>query len=110
MDEIDKLFQEARAAAPTPSAALAARVLADAAAVQPRPGAIRRPGWLARFGASLGGWGVMAGLAATATAGLALGFFGPSLTSSWPTEILTGGAGTVELFPDPDDLFTTIEG
>jgi hypothetical protein len=107
-DEADLFFEAARAAAPVPSQALVARVLADAAAAQPRVAAARaRGGLFARISDALGGRGVMAGLAGTAMAGLALGFFAPALAPDWNTP---WSAGTVELIPDPDALLSAIEG
>ncbi len=111
--ELDDLFQGARAAAPAPSEALVARILADAAALQPRhalAAPARRAGLISRLAEAFGGRGVLAGLAGTAAAGLALGFYSPALTASWPASLLSGAADTVELFPDAETFFSAVEG
>lgn len=80
--ELNALFEEAREAAPVPSADLLARIAADAAAEQaafaaPAP-ASRRPWWRVIF-SEIGGLPAMGGLAASACAGVYLGFANPDL-------------------------------
>ncbi len=109
MDELDDLFLAAKAAAPAPSTALVARVLADAAAAQPRPAApspVPRAGWFAWLADAFGGRGVVAGLAGTAVVGLVLGFYVPALATDWSSVL---SAETVELIPDADSLFASLE-
>jgi len=57
---------------------LFARIMADATAVDAhRAVAPLKPGWFAGFGAMLGGWPSMAGLATAAVAGLWIGVVQP---------------------------------
>lgn len=82
-DELEALFAEARAAAPVPDEALAARILADAdrvlaeRAIRPAPRRPRRTAPLGILLATLGGWRAIAGLATATIAGVWLGFAGP---------------------------------
>lgn len=116
-DVLEAVFAAGRTAAPEPSAAFLARVLAEAEAVQAGFGAAgfgaaeRRPA-PARQGlwsgvlAALGGWGGAGGLASAAMAGVWLGFAGVqgsgTLTSllAAPEEVV----GTLELIPDFDSF------
>jgi ferric-dicitrate binding protein FerR (iron transport regulator) len=90
---LEAAFAALRQAAPAPSPALQARVLADAAAAA-RPRAVRPPGWAAR----LAGWvrrhAVAGGLATAALAGFAVGTFVPM------PALLDTGAAEVALIPD----------
>jgi hypothetical protein len=82
---LDALFGAARAARPDPSAALLARIAADAeavaadrarqAAARPSRGGIF--GWLP----AIGGWPALAGLATAAVAGVWIGYAQPDLGS-----------------------------
>ena len=114
-DPIDALFDAARAAAPTPSRALMARVLADAAAAQPRPvrdGAPLRPalGWAGRLRAMLrampGGMPGLAGVSAAAVSGLWIGFVQPAPVVDIAGGILLAAAGfeLLELIPEEHPL------
>lgn len=126
---LDLFLAAARDAAPEPSAALMARVLADAEALQPSPRpqveaappgrpahrVYRRQGWPARLWqrlaggltAALGGAGAVAGLATAALAGVWIGFAQPLPVA---TLIVTSGAGTAsEAEFDLADLFTDEE-
>lgn len=79
MDGLDAFFDAARDAAPLPSEALMARILADAEAEMPRPAApvrARRPLW-GRAVSALGGWRAVAGLGVASMAGLGLGLWMP---------------------------------
>jgi hypothetical protein len=82
-----------------PSAALMERVLADAAALQPRVMPVRAAppsrGWLAGLFDVFGGSGAVAGMSAVTAAGLFLGFVQPTSLSSL-TEALQGGTEVVE--------------
>jgi hypothetical protein len=109
--DLDDLFAAVRDSAPRPSAALMARVEADAAAAQaarrPAPAhpakARRRTGWIQ----ALGGRGVLAGLASAALAGLWLGVAKPApvqaLTEAYAPET---ALGSVELIPSLDAFGT----
>ncbi|GAB1477938.1 hypothetical protein MASR2M74_04810 [Paracoccaceae bacterium] len=99
MHDLDDLFAEARATGAQPSAALMARVMADAGALQPqaRTIALREAeprGLWVRIAALFAGGGVMAGMGtAAAVAGLFLGFVQPAPVAAL-TEAL--GVTTVE--------------
>lgn len=86
-DRLEEFFAAARGAAPAPDAALLARVLAGAEAVQgarcapqPESGRAAHAGWLAgmaaALGAGLGGWRVFGGMATAALAGIWIGYAG----------------------------------
>ncbi len=98
--ELEALFAAARRDAPTPSADLMARVLADAEAAQAqaqaapaarptRPAA--RPRWR-QVVDLLGGWPAMAGLATAGVAGLWLGVAPPAALLDLPL----AGFGTAD--------------
>lgn len=109
-------FAAARSAAPAPSDALMARILADAEAAMPRGAEApvrsgpepRRwgggGGLLDWFGA-FGGWGGVGGLATATLAGLWFGYAGltdPASLAASVSAVLTGGgtaAETTELLP-----------
>lgn len=91
--ELEALFEAGRDAAPVPSQALMARIMADAEAEiasRTRAPAPAR-GLLARILEGLGGWPAMAGLATATVAGVWLGFAAPDSLNA-----LTGGL----LLPD----------
>lgn len=95
MDErLEALFSQARSAPEEPDAALMARVLEDALAVQaarPVPAAERvvaRRGW--GLWAALGGWPAMGGLATAVVAGLWIGV-SPTLGVGDAVNILLAG-------------------
>lgn len=82
---LDSLLALARTQPPDPSAALMARVLAEALALQPQPQPAvprraaalpRRSPWAA-LAEAFGGRGVLAGLGAAAVLGLGLGYADP---------------------------------
>lgn len=99
MDDLETLFRAARTDRPAPSDDLMARVLADAAALQPKAAAPAprrvaapapsraRTGFFAGLAALFGGGGVLAGMGTAAVAGLFLGFAQPApvsaLTAAW---------------------------
>lgn len=88
---LEQIFAEARAEAPLPPADLLARIEADAARVQPGPGAVAGPQSAAAPGAAvgqrlmawLGQWVMPAGLASAALAGLWIGISAQGLLSSY---------------------------
>ena len=102
---LDALFAAARAAPVAPSDALLARVLADAADVQPAaapPGVARRgqPGrtrW--HLWDLLGGWPVAGSAAAAGIAGLWLGLSPPAAVENLAADLL-GSSTAVSLWPD----------
>lgn len=116
-DDLDGLFAEARADSPAPSPALMARILADAAAVQPRPAAAPPRRAVPRFGlgavlAALGGFGSLAGLASAAVAGLWIGLAPPAAVddlaaSLWPVDDV---GDSIELFPDLEGMIDDADG
>jgi len=124
-DPLDDLFALARRAAPEPSAALLARVLADGEAElaarapaqpQPRgapPGGIAIGALWADLLAVVGGWRAVGGLATATLAGVWIGFSGAAGLSVAATEFLTGSSaetlGTVNLLPG-DDVFALAMG
>lgn len=109
-DELDRLFAEARKVVPLPGPDLMSRVLADALAEQPRPGAAdvpvhapppRHRFWV-RLAEGFGGGRVLAGLGCAAVCGLALGYGDPAQLG-WLTDGLTGASVTeVQLLPGTD--------
>jgi hypothetical protein len=124
-DGIDDLFALARERRMVPSEALVARVLADAAAEQPkaRPevaggvagGAVLRPvslrargGWLGRLAGVFGGFGGLAGVGGAALAGVVLGFAQPAqvtdFTDAVTYSVLGGEAAALDLMPTTDSL------
>lgn len=93
-DDLDQLLQRARRPVPVPDA-LMARILADAARVQPRPAPVA--GFWDVFdmlAALFGGRGAVAGLASVACAGLYLGAAQPSPLVDFALAL--GGAGAVD--------------
>ena len=103
-DQLEALFAEARAAAPDLPEGLAARMLADADAVQqgfaaaplPQgPDTAPRPGWFARAFAGIGGWPALAGFATATVAGVWIGMSPPALVAS-EAAYYTSGGGTAE--------------
>jgi hypothetical protein len=112
--DLDDLFAAARAAAPAPSAALLARIEADARHHLPRPAArpARAPqGLLGRLVRAVGGPAGAAGLATASLAGLWIGIAQPQGLTTL-TEGLTAGLGataaldSVELIPALDPFAT----
>lgn len=108
-DDLDALFAQAGTAV-QPGGDLVARVLADAARVQPQPAVLRRTepprlGFLAGLAALFGGGGALAGLGSAAAAGLFIGFVQPSsvtaLADAWSGETQLD---SVDLLPGIDAL------
>lgn len=97
-NDLDDLFAAALADGPVPSGDLVARVLADAAALQPglaapaRAVAPRRS-LLAALAAMFGGGPVLAGMGSAAVASLLLGFAQPAPVSAL-TAMMGGQATT----------------
>lgn len=110
--DLDDLFGAARAPVAVP-AALMARVLADADAVQPVARTLmrRRPRLMTGLLAAIGGIGGLAGLSTAAMAGVWLGFAQPAaltaVTDSFLTDtFMTGNmvTETVNILPGFDDF------
>lgn len=100
-DQFDQLLREARGGEPV-SAALSARVLADAAMVQAAMQAVpprqSRRGWLAQMIEALGGWPALSGVTLAGIAGLTLGILAPDLVdglSGGQIGVWTGDLGAV---------------
>jgi hypothetical protein len=102
---VDDFFAAARVAAPEPSAALLARVLEDAQAVQAaaRP-PVPRPAKSEGFLAQVGGWFGLGGMAAATLAGVWVGFAGVGGLSTAVADVWGGTttATTVDLIPGED--------
>ena len=109
-DDLDQMFAAASRQRNDLSDGLTARILADAAALQPNLAlrgavAVPRQGWLATLSGWLGGTGSLAGVSAAALAGLYLGVVQPS-----PVQALTAlvaGKTTIDsldLLPASDGL------
>lgn len=97
-DDLDRLLSAARDEV-QPSAALMERVLADAAALQPRaepPRALPPAGgWLSGLFDIFGGGGAVAGMSAATVAGVFLGFAQPTSLNAL-TLALQGGTEVVD--------------
>ncbi len=111
-NDLDTLFAMASRQRPEPSEGLTARILADAAAVQPRPRAVVPPtappqpqGWLATLAGWLGGGGALAGMSAAALTGLYLGVVQPAPVQAL-TALLAGDTtiDSLDLLPSSDVL------
>lgn len=113
-DDLDHLFLAARATGAPPSAALMARILADAAAVQPRAPAVtpRRPGLrLSALIAALGGVGALTALATAAVAGLWIGLAPPAAVDDFAATLWTSAeADSLELIPDLEGMMSDADG
>lgn len=116
-DGLEALFAAGRAEAPDPSAALFARIEADAlrVAAERRKAATpssARLGFWRGLSAALGGRGAMAGLLSATLAGLWLGFSPPAglatLTQSVTQGVLgaTSSLDGVDLIPTLDTVLT----
>jgi len=114
--DLDDWLAKAAATPVSPSAALTARILADADAVQPRAQAQAarvRPrrglmAWLSDLADGLGGRRALAGLSLASVAGLFLGFADPSALQSL-AGLIAGDLTAVEqmdLLPATDILWT----
>ena len=114
--DLDALLAEAGATPVVPSAALNARILADAQGVQPRPQAQVAPsrqrlgltGWLFDLVDGLGGGRAVAGLSLAGVTGLFLGVADPAALQSL-TALIAGDTTTVgqmDLLPATDILWT----
>lgn len=111
-DELDLLFAAAKVQGLTPSDALMARILADAALHQPGQTAPRtcavaeQIGFWGRLAAALGGAGVLAGLGTAAVAGVMIGFAEPAALSMVTGGIYETTADAVDIVPSLDAFLT----
>ncbi|WP_102226714.1 dihydroorotate dehydrogenase [Acidimangrovimonas sediminis] len=130
-DDLEGFFRAARAETPEPSGRLMDRILADAAAHQPRPAAHpavrqgarapgRRPaearrtgrGFWQRLLPGIGGPGVVAGLACSAVAGAWIGFAQPAPIAGLASQMTgqTASLDQVDLIPAMDSYLTADAG
>ena len=104
--ELETLFQAGRDAAPVPSEALMARIMADAEAETlrraPSPAPARRA--LGRILDALGGWPAMAGLATATLAGVWLGFVAPDRLNTLAGGLLLPDSAAAAASYDLEDM------
>lgn len=101
-DYLETLFAASRAAAPEPSRALLAKVMADAEAQFSRSAAVA--GIWTRLLDAIGGWGGMGGLATATCAGIWIGFSSGYDLNSLTSGIIDDGSAVVELMPGAVEL------
>ncbi len=94
LNNLDDLFAEAASASEVPSAALVARIVADADALQPRPAPLKAAaqvprGWITTLADWFGGGLSLAGMSAAAVTGLFLGVAQPASVLAL-AEVVTG--------------------
>lgn len=110
--DLDKLFGALRDDAPQMSDDLMARILADAAAHQPKsivtmaaPPVVSQGGFWSAFAALFGGAGALAGIGTAAVAGLVVGFVQPTGLTGLTDAVLGVPLETVEMIPSVDALW-----
>jgi hypothetical protein len=106
-DDLDRIFAHARAQQPGPE--LAARVLADAAAVQtaraaPPAPTPRRGGWFAGALGAIGGWPGLSGVTAAGVLGLSIGLYAPDLVDTVSGGQIWSLTGGLSVTPDIGSL------
>lgn len=108
-DLLDRLFAEAAGQEEAPSAALMARIQADAEAHQPRPRPAPAPiprqkvagrGVFGTLADWFGGGIALAGMSAAAVSGLYLGLAQPAAIQALSEAVTGGTVESVELLPD----------
>ncbi|WP_132693181.1 hypothetical protein [Rhodovulum steppense] len=111
--EIEALFAAARTDRPEPSAALLARVMADAmaeaearAASAPAPRARPTGGGLARILGLIGGWPAMGGLATAGLMGVWIGYAAPGGFDAVTATMLGSGYDVSDMMPGLDAYLT----
>ncbi len=105
--ELDALFEEARGESPTPSDDLVARIVQDAAQMQPKPASSEGhepTGVFRQFLAAIGGWPALGGLATAAITGVYIGVAQPGLVGVTAAELEDLDYVSTEIWPS-DDLF-----
>ena len=102
---LNDLFEDVKQETVEPSDALMARVLADAAQLQPVKASaiVEAPSLWSRAITSIGGWGAMSGVAAAGVAGLWIGLTPPDSVDSWVAEAM--GSTTSISFVDEFAVF-----
>ena len=98
---IDRLFAEA--SGDQPPADLVARVLADAAALQPASAPVRagvRRHWLRNALDAIGGWPTLSGVTAAGVMGVVIGVYGFEMIDALANGVLTDLGGGYSLTPD----------
>lgn len=88
--KLDALFGEVRSDPVEPSSDIMARVLADAAAMQPVAAAqsVAKNPLGSRILSAIGGWPALSGVAAAGVAGLWIGLVPPDAVDVWMAEAL----------------------
>ena len=111
-NDLETLFAAASRQRLEPSAGLSARILADAAALQPKararvPVTPPRPDWFSTVSSWLGGGAALAGVSAAALAGLYLGVVQPAPVRAL-TALVAGNTASfsLDLLPSSDALLT----
>ncbi|MRH19502.1 dihydroorotate dehydrogenase [Rhodovulum strictum] len=111
--ELEALFSAARTDRPEPSAALLARVMADAmaeaearAAPAPAPRARPTRGGLARILGLIGGWPAMGGLATAGLMGVWIGYAAPGGFDAVTATMLGSGYDVSDMMPGLDAYLT----
>lgn len=112
-NDLDDFFAAARTSELAPSGDLMARVLADAAAMQPEAAGIatapKQSAW-AGFMDMIGGWPALSGVAAAGVAGIWLGV-SPPMSLEQLTSDMLGTSTSVSLLSDVGGLVgETIDG
>ena len=112
MDDLDALFAASRAADLLASDDLMARVLADAAALQPKAAPLvraapRKAGVWSGLAALFGGSGVLAGLGSVAMAAFFIGLVQPAPVMALTDALIAdSSAEPVDLMPGVDALLS----
>ena len=109
-EALEQLFVVARAAAPQPSVALMARILADAETEMPGAASLatgrsvspEAGGRIAAILSTIGGWGGLGGLVTAAMAGLWIGASGLADPLAMTSDLLGTTPLSVELIPNSD--------
>lgn len=104
--DLEALFEAGRGAAPIPSQALVARIMADAEAEALRRAQPPAParGLVARILDGLGGWPAMAGMATATLAGVWLGFAAPDSLNALAGGLLLPDSATETTSYDLEDI------
>lgn len=98
-DDLEDIFAAARGTGAEVGDDLMARVLADAARVQPAP--VAAPSIWSQIREALGGWPVLGGVAAAGLAGVWIGYAPPSAVSDW-SPLLADSVVSVDILGTSD--------
>jgi len=111
--ELDVFFAAAKENVPTPNQDLMARVMADAAALQPQNAGfapVAKPGVWESFLDMIGGWPALSGVAAAGVAGVWLGVAPPVSLEQLTSDVM-GTNTSISLLSDVGGLLgETIDG